>query len=171
MGDYAALQREVVRRVGVSAGQIVLDGGTGPEASFAVRLAEAVGEGLMIAIDFNKNYIPQIKKSILRADARIVFLLSDLTWIPLQSNSVDIATSLDAMQNMFSKDVVQKVILEMKRVVKPQGKTAIGSRLPVARNRAQETYLKLHNFEYELERIMWGEEQRFYNENEFIRMF
>ncbi len=145
----------------------------------AINLARLVGkDGLVIAVDYGKGYISNIKDAISKSgfSERISFILSDLRHIPLKDHSIDAAVSLDTIQNMYGntlnvEDVVKGYIGESTRVVKAGGKVVVGTRNPIPRNKTQEVYLELRNFEMKLEYVLWGEQSRYYFEHELMSWF
>jgi len=176
---YNDIQVLVANKVGMGRGKCVLDAGTGPSALLAIRLAALVGaDGQVIAVDYEKEYVSLIKNAIARSglSERITFLLGDLRYIPIRDSSIDAAVSLDTVQNMYGNNIeVEKVvkdyIKESARIVKSGGKVAVATRHPVPRNKAQEVYLELRLFGGKLEYTLWGEQARYYFENELVSWF
>mgnify|MGYP001116239667 CR=1 FL=1 len=179
MVSYKDLQILVAKKANVDKGQWVLDAGTGPSAFLAICLAELVGkDGLVIAVDYERSYIPAIKDAIAKSgfSERIAFLLADLRHIPLRDCSIDAAVSLDTLQNMYGnglnvEKVVKDYIEESVRIVKPGRKVVVGTRYPVPRNKAQEVYVEFRLFDSKLEYSLWGEQSRYYFEHELISWF
>jgi len=65
MEGYRDIQFLVAKKAGIGKGHIILDTGTGPAALLAIRLTGLVGkDGLVIAMDNEKEYIPNIKDAI-----------------------------------------------------------------------------------------------------------
>jgi len=179
MGSYHDIHIQVAKKAGIGKGHFILDAGTGPAALLAIRLAGLVGgDGLVIAVDYEKGYISNIKDAISKSEfpERISFLVSDLRHIPMRDNSIDAAISLDTIQNMYGnnidvEDIVKGYIVESTRVVKAGGRVVVGTRHPIPRNKAQEVYYELRIFESKLEYVLWGEQSRYYFEHELMSWF
>lgn len=179
MVRYKDLQILVAKKAGLGKGQWVLDAGTGPSAFLAICLAELVGkDGLVIAVDYERSYIPAIKDAIAKSgfSERIAFLLADLRYIPLRDCSIDAAVSLDTLQNVYGngldgEKIVKNYIEESVRIVKLGRKVVVGTRYPVPRNKAQEVYMEFRLFGSKLEYVLWGEQSRYYFEHELVSWF
>lgn len=176
---YGELQALIADKVGIGKGQTILDAGTGPGASLAIRLADIVGKnGMVVAVDYSRSYVGAIKKAIIKSGfkSRISFLLSDLRYMPLKDGSLDAVVSFDAVQDMHdveteAQSVTRSFLMESARVVKLGRRVVVGTRYPVPRNSAQEAYLKLRLFERELEYMLWRERARYYLDSELALLF
>ncbi len=176
---YSDIQILVAKKAVIDREQWVLDGGTGPDAFLAIRLAEIVGRsGLVIAVDYERTYVSKIKDAIARSKLSdiISFVLADLRYTLIRDCCLDAAVSLDMVQNMYGNDfdveeVVKDYIKESTRIVKSGRKVVVGTRQPVPRNKAQEVYMEFRLFDSKLEYTLWKEQCKYYFEHELISWF
>jgi len=176
---YADVQILTAKKAQIRNGDRVLDCGTGPAASLALRLAKLVGEkGKVVAIDCEREYIPKIKDAIAKSSLsnRVSFLVADLRYTPIRDSSMDASLSLDTVQNMHGnggnpEDTVKAYIKESARAIKSGGKLVVGTRFPVPRNVAQRAYMEYRLFSRKLEYALWKEISRYYFEHELISWF
>ncbi|MFW9852094.1 MAG: class I SAM-dependent methyltransferase [Candidatus Thorarchaeota archaeon] len=109
---------------GIKKEQKVLEVGCGP-GFFTIPAAEIVGnKGLIYAIDINPFAIKKVEKKIKKANIKNVkVMLADVTDTKLQENSIDVAFFFGVIHNLIG--IIEDVIKEMYRILKPNGTIAI----------------------------------------------
>jgi demethylmenaquinone methyltransferase/2-methoxy-6-polyprenyl-1,4-benzoquinol methylase len=106
-----------VRWSGAKAGDAVLDCATGT-GDLAVAFKKVVGPGRVVGTDFTPEMIELAKQK----SADITFEVADVTALPFDDDSFDIASISFGIRNVG--DPV-KAIAEMARVVRPRGRVIV----------------------------------------------
>jgi ubiquinone/menaquinone biosynthesis C-methylase UbiE len=109
---------------GIKKGKKVLEVGCGP-GFFTIPAAEIVGsKGLIYTIDINPFAIKKVEKKIRKANVRNVkAMLVDVVDTKLQDNSIDVAFFFGVIHNLIG--IIDNVMKEMYRIIKPNGTIAI----------------------------------------------
>ena len=109
---------------GLEEGQQVLEVGCGP-GFFTIPSAKIIGEkGFVFAIDINPFAIKKVEKKIKKANVtNVKVMLADVSDTKLQDNSIDVAYFFGVIHNLI--EIIDDVIKEMHRIIKPNGTIAI----------------------------------------------
>lgn len=117
-GMVKGWQNFLMKKTEIKAGDHALDVGTGT-GEMAFELAQLVGEGgHVIGLDLSHDMlkVARQKASALKLPCNVEFVQGNALELPYEDDSFDGATSGFALRNVTD---IQKVIFEMRRVVKP----------------------------------------------------
>lgn len=121
---------KLVDRSGIKEGMCVLEAGCGSGA-FTDYVARAVGEGYVFALDIQPEMIEQLKKKLMRFENRDitnVFLIDgDVCNMPFKDGYFDLVYMVAVLQEIPE---THKALVEIKRVLKPNGILAITEFIP-----------------------------------------
>ncbi len=109
---------------GLKEGDHVLEVGCGP-GFFTIPAAEIVGDkGFVYAIDINPFAIRKVEKKIVKAGVRNVkTMIVDVTETTSKDSSIDISFFFGVIHSLNS--IIDRVILEMHRILKDEGLISI----------------------------------------------
>ena len=115
--------RPVLDRVGINAGERVLELGPGPGA-FTVEAARRVGpEGQLISVDIQPEMIAQVEKRVQQAGlTNVETHVADAYHLPLEDESVDRAFLVAVLPEIPDQ---ARALAELRRVLKPDGVLSI----------------------------------------------
>ena len=159
---------QIISRVGLKPGHIVMDAGTGEDAHFARVLAAFVKPfGKVVAID---NCPEKLNKAIkfIKSDKleKVIELRKDdLRNLTFPNNFFNLVAGYNVLPYINRKEW-SRVMSEMLRVTKFGGKVLLIEKLPEPENRSQLNTLRIHNiyckiFEYiGLRTVEWYPEPR-----------
>src|SRR3954451_12468809 len=116
-GVHHLWRRAAVRWSGAKAGDAVLDCATGT-GDLAIAFKKAVGSGRVVGTDFTPEMIDLAR----RKSSDIVFDVADVTNLPFDDASFDIASISFGIRNVGDPE---KGIAEMARVVRPDGRVIV----------------------------------------------
>jgi ubiquinone/menaquinone biosynthesis C-methylase UbiE len=115
--------RPVLDRVGIQAGECVLELGPGPGA-FTVDAARQVGsEGRIIAVDIQPEMIAQLEERIRKANlTNVETHVASAYELPLANESIDRAFLVTVLPEVPDQ---KRALSELQRVLKPGGQLSI----------------------------------------------
>lgn len=118
-----AYMRPVLARIGIQAGERVLELGPGPGA-FTVGAAERVGpEGLLIAVDIQAEMIAQVDQRVQQAGlTNVETHVAGAYQLPIADQSVDRAFLITVLPEIPDR---RRALAELHRVLRPGGVLSI----------------------------------------------
>ena len=122
---------KLIDRSGIKEGMCVLEAGCGSGA-FTDYVARALGDGgYVFALDIQPEMLEQLKKKLMRFENRDitnVFLIDgDVRNMPFKDNHFDLVYMIAVLQEIPE---IHKALIEIKRVLKPNGILAITEFIP-----------------------------------------
>jgi ubiquinone/menaquinone biosynthesis C-methylase UbiE len=143
------LKLGLARKIGVRAGMTVVDLGCG-QGGFTVSLAKTVGEkGKVLAVDISDKYVRgEFTERLERRGVRNVVTFvqvdaADLKGV-LPDGVADVVASYRLLEELKQPEDMGKIVKEMARIVKEDGKVCIVELCTKPRNEAEEAYIRLH---------------------------
>ncbi len=139
---------KVLSHAGISAGDRVLEVGSGAHAIATVPLAFLVGrEGHVTAVEKERwdHFTQVVSASGLKG--RVSPLGCDAQFLPVHSKPFDIAVIVHGMRSMRNEQTIVRILSEMLRVA---SRVFVAESLPVARNKAQVAHLEMYNLREEI---------------------
>ncbi len=110
-------------KIGIRIGQMILDYGCG-RGDYTIPLARAIGNGMVYAMDRDKQAIEMLKKEIFTrkiGNIRIIYS-KDRTKIPLGNRILDVVFLYDLFNpDHFSQNGRERILFEANRVLKHGG--------------------------------------------------
>lgn len=147
-GEHVARERGL-ERLGVQAGESVLEIGFGTGHSL-VALAKSVGEsGTVTGIDISSGMRDVSLKRLQTAgyEDQVNLLVGETPPLPFDDDSFDVI-SMSFTLELFPSDLIQVVLAECKRVLKPGGRLGVVSMATVAKgdkeSALERTYIWMH---------------------------
>ena len=142
------MKLKVVSHIGIREGMTVVDVGCG-QGGFTASLAKIVGEmGKILAVDVSGAYVKEFTKRLNKycVKNRVDFIQADGTNLgDVLSNCVaDVVTGFRLLEELKKCEDMPNIIGEMVRVAKNGGKVCLIELSTVARNKAEEAYIRLH---------------------------
>ncbi|TET63407.1 methyltransferase domain-containing protein [Candidatus Bathyarchaeota archaeon] len=142
------LKLRVVRWIGVHKGMTILDVGCG-QGGFTASLAKIVGEaGKVIAIDVTNEYLDEFIERLNRYGVKntVTFVQADATNLKdeITDDFAHMVVSFRLLEELKRCEDMPRVVREMVRAVKNGGKVCLVELSSKARNKAEETYIRLH---------------------------
>ncbi|MGA3192544.1 MAG: methyltransferase domain-containing protein [Candidatus Bathyarchaeia archaeon] len=142
------LKLKVAAFIGIQKGMTVIDIGCG-QGGFTASLAKIVGEkGKVLAVDVSDEYAKEFTERLDKYGVknRVVFIQADGTSLgDVQSaGDADVVTSFRLLEELKRCEDMPKIIGGMVRVAKDDGKVCLIELSTVARNKAEEAYIRLH---------------------------
>jgi ubiquinone/menaquinone biosynthesis C-methylase UbiE len=115
---------EILARAGVTAGEAVLDVGTGP-GYLALAAARLVGtDGRAVGIDVSPEMIARARLLAARAGSAAEYLVAGADALPFADGSFDAVVSRLVFQHL-SGDVKRRALREIMRVLTPSGRLVV----------------------------------------------
>lgn len=145
----------LARQLGLKSGALVLDCGTG-RGLFASALVDLARVSVM-SVDSSMD---SIKEAILELKGKVELIRADLHFLPFLKSTFDYVVSESTIHEV-PLDNLEKVLGEMKRVVKPFGKVIAIDMLPHPEDELQESFLERHHLLEEIQRSR-GLHEKFY---------
>jgi ubiquinone/menaquinone biosynthesis C-methylase UbiE len=118
---------KVLREVGLSAGQVVLDAGSG-SGHFSTASAALVGpSGTVWALDSDQPSLDQLTREIFTNGLKNIRpLLADLAEpLPVKSASVDLCVMVNVLHGLAADGTAPGALKEVARVLRPGGRLAV----------------------------------------------
>ncbi len=122
---------KLIKRSGIREGMRVLEVGCGSGA-FTDHISRAVGnKGEVFAFDIQPEMLEQLKKKLMRFENRdirnVSIVMGDACKMPFKDSYFDLISMVAVLQEIPD---TKKALLEVKRVLKPQGILAITEFIP-----------------------------------------
>jgi len=142
------MKYRLVRGIGVRQGMTVVDAGCG-QGGFTVSLARVVGEtGRVLSVDISEEYFGEFTGNLKKWDvARLVTFVkanvADLRGV-VDDDYGDMVASFRLLEELRQATDMPRAINEMARVTRKGGKVCLIEIDTEARNKAEETYVRLH---------------------------
>ena len=115
---------EILRRAGVTAGDRVLDVGTGP-GYLALAASKLVGpDGAAAGIDASPEMIERARTRATHAGALVDYVVATAEALPFDDDSFDVVVTRLVMHHLPG-DVKSQALSEMARVLRPGGRLLI----------------------------------------------
>jgi demethylmenaquinone methyltransferase/2-methoxy-6-polyprenyl-1,4-benzoquinol methylase len=122
LGIHHLWRRKLVRWSGIKAGDRVLDCATGT-GDLAFEFEKTLGSsGQVIGTDFCEPMLVHARAKAVQAGSRVHFDVADVTQLPFEGSSFDIATISFGIRNVSDP---QRGIAELGRVVRPGGSVLV----------------------------------------------
>lgn len=122
LGIHHIWRRKLVRWSSVNAGDRVLDCATGT-GDLAFEFERALGKsGQVIGTDFCEPMLVHARAKAVQSGSRAIFDVADVTQLPFEGSSFDIATISFGIRNVSDP---QKGLSELGRVVRPGGSVLV----------------------------------------------
>jgi ubiquinone/menaquinone biosynthesis C-methylase UbiE len=142
------LKLKLARKIGVRRGMTIVDVGCG-QGGFTASVAKTVGaKGHVIAIDDSDEYLEEFTARLERYNVkkRVALVLRDATNLKgvVSDKVADMVVSYRLLEELRHPEDLAKIIKEMARIVKKDGKVCITELSATARNKAEEIYIRLH---------------------------
>ncbi|MDH5634641.1 MAG: class I SAM-dependent methyltransferase [Candidatus Bathyarchaeota archaeon] len=142
------LKLKVARQIGILKGMTILDMGCG-QGGFTASLAKIVGEtGKVIAIDVTSEYLDEFMERLNRYGVKntVTFVQADATNFrnEITDDFAHMVVSFRLLEELKRCEDMSKVVREMARVAKNGGRVCLVELNSKARNKAEETYIRLH---------------------------
>jgi len=142
------LKLKLAREIGVKEGMTVVDVGCG-QGGFTASVAKTVGaNGQVIAVDDSDEYLPEFTARLDRykVKEKVTFVRKDAANLKsvISDEAADMAVSYRLIEELRRPESMAKIVEEMARIVKKSGKVCLTELSTKTRNRAEETYVRLH---------------------------
>jgi len=142
------LKLRLAQKIGVRRGMTVVDMGCG-QGGFTVSLARIVGKhGKVLAVDISDEYLSEFWENLSKWNAKdvITFIQADASDIEgvVFSEVADTAVGYRFLEELKRPQDMAKIVREMARIVKKNGKVCLIELSTEARNEAEENYIRLH---------------------------
>ena len=142
------MKLKVASQIGIREGMTVVDMGCG-QGGFTASLAKIVGDGgKILAVDVSDEYVEEFTQRLNKycVKNRVAFIQADGTNLGdiLPSCVADMVTGFRVLEELKKCEDMPKIIGEMARIAKNGGKVCLTELSTVARNKAEEAYIRLH---------------------------
>lgn len=142
------LRSNIAKRIGVCKGMTVVDMGCG-QGGFTVSLAEIVGEtGKVMTVDVSDEYLKEFMENLNRYRVKhlVTFVKANAADLKntLSDEVADMVVSYRFLEELKHPGDMGKIVKEMTRIVRKNGKVCIAELSTEARNEAEENYIRLH---------------------------
>jgi ubiquinone/menaquinone biosynthesis C-methylase UbiE len=142
------LKLKVASSIGIRKGMTVVDAGCG-QGGFTASIAKLVGEkGKVLAVDVTDKCLTEFTDRLERYGVknRVTFIQADGTSLKhaVADGAADMVVSFRLLEELKRTEYMPRIIGEMVRVVKNSGKVCLTEISTEPRNKAEETYIRLH---------------------------
>jgi ubiquinone/menaquinone biosynthesis C-methylase UbiE len=142
------LKFKLVQRIGVRTGTTVVDMGCG-QGGFTVSLARALGEnGKVLAVDVSDEYLAEFTDRLNKHGVkdRVTFFKANAVNLAsvLSDGIADVVASYRLLEELIQPEAMPEIVKEMARIVRKDGKVGIVELCTKPKNKAEETYIRLH---------------------------
>jgi len=121
-GIHHRWKRRLVSESGVKNGDLVLDCATGTGDLAFLFESALQGTGKVLGTDFCEPMLQVAKAKAIRQDSKVQFECADVTKLGYPSHTFDLASISFGIRNVSDP---QKALLELGRVVKPNGRVLV----------------------------------------------
>lgn len=143
----------------------VLDVGTGLGFFIEVLQESLPGYSSIIGIDTKKE---ALNKGIEKyKDERIKFMCMDGENMEFESNSIDVISISNTLHHLPNKE---KVLSEMKRVLKPKGLIIINEMISDNQSEKQLSHVEVHHLQGEIDTLLGICHNKTYTEEELVKI-
>ncbi len=145
---------KVLSHAGITAGERVLEVGSGAHAIATVPLSVLVGgEGHVTAVEKERwEHFAQVV-SAAGLKGHVSALECDAQHLPLQSECFDLAVIVHGMRSMRKEIAIVRILSEMLRVAP---RVFVAESLPLAKSKAQAAHLEMYNLREEIFEALLG---------------
>jgi ubiquinone/menaquinone biosynthesis C-methylase UbiE len=142
------LKLKVASSIGIREGMTVVDVGCG-QGGFTASVAKLVGEkGKVLAVDVSDEYLAEFTERLERYGVRnrVTFIQADGANLgdTVSDRVADAVTGFRLLEELKKCEDMPRVIGETVRVAKDHGKVCLIELSTLARNKAEEAYIRLH---------------------------
>lgn len=142
------LKLKLAREIGVNEGMTVVDVGCG-QGGFTASVAKTIGaNGQVIAVDDSDEYLPEFTARLGRYNVKekVTFVQKDAANLKsvISDEAADMVVSYRLIEELRRPESMTKIVEEMARIAKKDGKVCLTELSTKTRNRAEETYVRLH---------------------------
>lgn len=142
------MKYELAKSVGVEPGMAVIDVGCG-QGGFTVSAARVVGAGgRVLSVDVSEEYMEEFVGNLERWNVAhiVTFVKADVADLKgaVDDACGDMVVSFRFLEELKQASDMPRVIKEMARISKNGGKVCLVEISTAAKNKAEETYIKLH---------------------------
>lgn len=139
---------KLTREIGVKEGATVVDIGCG-QGGFTASVAKTVvAKGQVIAVDESDEYVAEFIARLDKYKVKdtVTFIQKDAANLKsvLSSEVADMVVSYRLLEELRRPENMVKIVKEMARIVKKDGNVCLTELSTKARNKAEETYIRLH---------------------------
>jgi SAM-dependent methyltransferase len=142
------LRLKLVRKIGVHPGMIVVDVGCG-QGGFTASLSRIIGEhGKVLAVDISTEYLSEFTEIVNKWSVRswVDFVQADAANLGgvIADEAADMAVGYRVLEELKNPKDMPKIVEEMARIVRKNGRICLIELSTEARNKAEENYVRLH---------------------------
>jgi cyclopropane fatty-acyl-phospholipid synthase-like methyltransferase len=142
------LKLKLARELGAKRGMTVVDVGCG-QGGFTASVARTVGaSGQVIAVDDSDEYLAEFTARLDRykVKEKVTFVHKDAANLKsvVSDEVADMVVSYRLLEELRRRENMAKIVKEMARIVKKDGKVCLTELSTKARNKAEEIYIRLH---------------------------
>lgn len=143
----------------------VLDVGTGLGFFIEVLQESLPGYSSIIGIDTKEEVLDKAKAKY--EDKRIEFRCMDAENTEFESNSIDVISISNTLHHLPNKE---KVLSEMKRVLKPKGLIIINEMICDNQSEKQRSHVEVHHLQGEIDTLLGICHNKTYAEQELVKI-
>ncbi len=142
------LKLKLARKIGVRQGMTVIDAGCG-QGGFTLSLARTVGEqGKVFSVDVSDEYLEDFMDNLDEQTLkdRVTFIQADVANLEgvVPDEAADMVVSYRFLEELEHPEDLFKIVGEMVRISKGEGKVCVIELSTETRNEAEENYIRLH---------------------------
>jgi len=142
------LKFELVHKIGVCPDMTVVDMGCG-QGGFTASLAKVVGKhGKVLAVDISDEYLGEFRENLRKWNVRdvVTFFQADAADLRgvISDEFADIVASYRFLEELEHPENITRIVKEMARIVKKNGRVCIIELSTDIKNEAEENYIRLH---------------------------